>query len=307
MASPTSPPPTPGLSDTLGQTTVLLDGGLANQLTAQGCDLSGQLWSARLLWEAPEQVQAAHEAYVRAGARALITGSYQAWAQGFARYGLARAQADTLLRRSVTLARAAARSAPAGQRVWVAASVGPWGATRADGGEYRGRYGLSVAELVRFHRPRIEALARAEPDILALETVPDVLEAEALLRAAEVTDLPVWLSYTPARGRTRAGQSLAEAFALVAGNDQVVATGVNCCAPEEVEDAVALAAELTGKPVVAYPNSGERFLGGGWRGPVTFAPELAPRWRSAGARLIGGCCQVGPARIAALRTALGTP
>lgn len=66
----------------------------------------------------------------------------------------------------------------------------------ADGSEYRGRYGLSVAELARFHRPRIEALAAAGPDALALETVPDADEAAALLSAVEGCGVPVWLSYS---------------------------------------------------------------------------------------------------------------
>ena len=56
------------------------------------------------------------------------------------------------------------------------------GAMLADGSEYRGRYGLGVAELERFHRPRMEILAGAAPDVLALETVPDTDEAQALLR-----------------------------------------------------------------------------------------------------------------------------
>ncbi len=101
----------------------------------------------------------------------LITASYQASFEGFGRRGRDAAQAAALFRRSVELARAAARGAT-GEQVWVAASVGPYGAVLADGSEYRGRYGLGVAELTDFHRPRIEALAAAEPDVLALETVP---------------------------------------------------------------------------------------------------------------------------------------
>ncbi|MBW1600760.1 homocysteine S-methyltransferase [Streptomyces sp. JJ66] len=282
---------------------LVLDGGLSNQLADQGCDLTDELWSARLLADAPEQLQAAHAAYVAAGARVLITASYQASFEGFARKGVRGAKAAELFARSVHLARAAA-----GQRtVYVAASVGPYGAVLADGSEYRGRYGRTTAELTAFHRPRIEALAAAEPDVLALETVPDVREAEALLRAAEGCGVPVWLSYTVAGGHTRAGQPLSEAFALVAGRDQVVATGVNCCDPREVEPAVRLATSLTGKPAVAYPNSGEGWdaVRAAWRGPATYEPVLAPRWRAAGARLVGGCCRVGPASIARVAAALG--
>ncbi|MER8035496.1 homocysteine S-methyltransferase [Streptomyces hydrogenans] len=283
---------------------LVLDGGLSNQLEAQGCDLTDALWSARLLADAPAQIEAAHAAYVRAGAEVLITSSYQATYEGFARRGLDGAATTALLRRSVSLAAGAGRGSG-----WVAASVGPYGAMLADGSEYRGRYGLSVRELERFHRPRVEALAAAGPDVLALETVPDADEAEALLGAVAGCGVPVWLSYTVAGGRTRAGQGLADAFAVAAGNDQVVAVGVNCCEPAEAAGALAVAAEVTGKPGVVYPNSGERWdaRARAWRGGTAFgpaeAPGLAAVWEAAGARLIGGCCRVGPGTIAALGAA----
>ncbi|MFF9475424.1 homocysteine S-methyltransferase [Streptomyces roseolus] len=285
---------------------LVLDGGLSHQLEAQGCALSDALWTARLLADAPEQIAAAHTAYVRAGAQVLITASYQATFEGFARRGLGRRETAELLRRSVALARAAGEG-----KAWVAASVGPYGAMLADGSEYRGRYGLSVRRLAAFHRPRVEALAAAGPDVLALETVPDAVEAEALLRAAEGCGVPVWLSYTVAGGRTRAGQGLAEAFAVAAGNDQVAAVGVNCCEPAEAAEALATAVAVTGRPAVVYPNSGERWdaEARGWRGAPRYgpavAPELAAEW-AAGARLIGGCCRVGPETVAAVASALGT-
>jgi homocysteine S-methyltransferase len=283
--------------------TLVLDGGLSNQLADQGCDLSDPLWTARLLADDPGQIEAAHTAYVRAGADVLITSGYQAGYEGFARRGIGRAEASALLRRSVDLARRAAAERPG---VRVAASVGPYGAVLADGSEYRGRYGKTVRELESFHRPRIEAVAAAAPDVLALETVPDCDEAEAMLRAAEPTGLPVWLSYTIDGELTRAGQPLAEAFALAAGRDEVIAVGVNCCAPGDVGRAVEVAATATGKPVVAYPNSGELWNARTrrWEGGSAFDPALATAWQAAGARLIGGCCRVGPDLIAALRAVL---
>ncbi|ARZ67295.1 homocysteine S-methyltransferase [Streptomyces sp. HU2014] len=299
-----TPAPAVPLADALARGPLVLDGGLSNQLVAQGCDLSDALWSARLLADDPGQIRAAHAAYARAGAQVLITASYQATFEGFARRGIGREKAAALLRSSVTLAREAGDGQ--GAPVRVAASVGPYGAMLADGSEYRGRYGLGVAELERFHRPRVETLAEAAPDVLALETVPDADEAEALLRAVEPCGVPVWLSYSVAGERTRAGQPLRDAFALAAGNDQVIAVGVNCCEPADVDRAVALAAETTGKPVVVYPNSGEEWdaRARAWRGSPTFAPDRVAAWTSAGARLIGGCCRVGPDRIAELARAL---
>ncbi|MFJ9031097.1 homocysteine S-methyltransferase [Streptomyces sp. NPDC102274] len=297
--------PTRTLAAALAGETVVLDGGLSNQLAAQGCELSDDLWSARLLVDSPEQIEAAHAAYVRAGARVLITSSYQATYEGFARRGVSRDTAGALLVRSVELARRAGAAGP--DEVWVAASVGPYGAMLADGSEYRGRYGLSVRELERFHRPRIETLASAGPDALALETVPDTDEAEALLRAAAGCGVPVWLSYSIEGERTRAGQPLADAFALAAGDDQVIAVGINCCEPADTDRAVELAASVTGKPVVVYPNSGEGWDSGArsWRGDATFDPSRVRSWQAAGARLVGGCCRVGPERIAELSALTG--
>jgi homocysteine S-methyltransferase len=297
--------PTTPLATALARGPVVLDGGLSNQLADQGCDLSGDLWSARLLADAPEQVEAAHAAYLRAGARVLITASYQATFEGFGRHGLDHTTTRELLHRSVELARRAARGHPG---TWVAASVGPYGAMLADGSEYRGRYGLSQRALERFHRPRVEALAEADPDVLALETVPDIDEAEALLRAVDGTGVPVWLSYTVEGERTRAGQPLDEAFQLVVGRPEVIAVGVNCCAAQDTGPAAALAHRITGKPVVVYPNSGERWDADAraWRGPATFDPAQVRGWYDAGARLVGGCCQVGPDRIAELAGVLAT-
>jgi S-methylmethionine-dependent homocysteine/selenocysteine methylase len=87
----------------------------------------------------------------------------------------------------------------------------------------------------------------------------------------------------------------------------VVAAGVNCCAPEEVTAAVECATAATGKPAVAYPNSGETWdpSAARWRGRPGFTPDLALTWQAAGARLIGGCCRVGPATIAELAALLG--
>ncbi|WP_404955302.1 homocysteine S-methyltransferase [Streptomyces sp. 147326] len=295
------------LAEALGRRTVLLDGGLSNQLTAQGCDLTGGLWSGRVLAERPDQVEAAHTAYARAGAEVLITASYQVGYEAFAAHGHDRAATTALLHRSVDLAARAAGAA--GHEVWVAASVGPYGAVLADGSEYRGRYGLSVRELAAFHRPRIEALLDAGPDVLAVETLPDPAEAEAVLTVLAETGARAWLSYTVAGGRTRSGAPLPEAFALAAQAPEIIALGVNCCDPAEVLPALEAAAATTRKPLLAYPNDGSVWDAAThtWHTPGTRAPWPTRAWHRAGARLIGGCCRIGPARIAALATAVHTP
>ncbi|OBA78477.1 homocysteine S-methyltransferase [Mycobacterium sp. 1164966.3] len=283
-----------------GESVLISDGGLATDLEARGHDLSDPLWSAKLLSDAPQKIMELHADYFRAGAMIATTASYQASLEGFAAHGIGRDGAIALLRRSVELAKAA-REEVGTAGLLVAASVGPYGAALADGSEYRGRYGLSVAELTRWHRPRLEALAAAGADVLALETVPDVDEAEALVDLVRSLGVPAWLSYTIDGNQTRAGQPLADAFAVAAGVPELVAVGVNCCSPDDVLPAIHAAS--VGKPMIVYPNSGEGWDGRTWTGSRTFTTEMAVQWVSAGARIVGGCCRVGPADIAELRRA----
>jgi homocysteine S-methyltransferase len=287
---------------------LVTDGGLATELEARGHDLADALWSARLLMDAAAEITAAHVAFFRAGAVIATTASYQASFAGFAARGLTRGEAAGLMRRSVELAQAArAELANDGVKRWVAASVGPYGAALADGSEYRGGYGLNIGELVAWHRPRIEVLAEAGPDVLALETVPDVDEAEALMTAIGGTGIPAWLSYSIRGDRTRAGQPLAEAFAVARDIAQVVAVGVNCCDPSDVAGAVSVAAEVTGKPVIVYPNSGESWDAQrrAWAGRPQFPSWQPGQWVAAGARIVGGCCRVRPADIAEIARSVG--
>jgi homocysteine S-methyltransferase len=246
----------------------------------------------------------------------VTTASYQATFEGFARAGVGLDQARGLMHRSVELARRAVEehraAAPDAPATWVAASAGPYGAMLADGSEYTGAYtglfwtgraggGLTARDLRSFHRPRLAALAEAGPDVLACETVPCLVEVEALAEELGALDFPGWLSLTTVTTpdgevRTRRDEPAAEAFAMARDVDAVVAVGVNCVDPRGAEAAVRLAAEVGGKPVVVYPNSGELWDAAArtWHGePVDVAGQV-PAWTAAGARLVGGCCQVGP-------------
>ncbi|TCC44769.1 homocysteine S-methyltransferase [Kribbella capetownensis] len=290
---------------------MILDGGLSNALEDRGHDLSDALWSARLLKDAPDEIAAVHHAYYDAGAMVATTASYQASVVGFERAGVPRAEAERLIASSVRIARDVRDSFTDGRRRLVAASVGPYGAMLADGSEYRGRYGVSAATLRDFHGPRLELLVSAEPDLLAVETIPDADEAEVLVGLLAELDFPAWFSYSISGAYTRAGQPLTDAFAIPV-IDQVIAVGINCCTPDDVQAAVETAIAVTGKPAVAYPNSGESWdaTARHWIGPritpasAGAAAPLASDWFSAGAAYIGGCCRVGPDDIRALAKAL---
>jgi homocysteine S-methyltransferase len=292
---------------------VVLDGGFATELERRGHDLSDDLWSARLLRDDPAEVVATHLAFFRAGAQVATTASYQASFEGFARHGLARPEAAALMRSSVALAREAAASAAEeagdGVRRLVAASVGPYGAVRADGSEYSGDYGVTDAFLRSFHAPRLEVLASAGADLLAVETIPSEQEVTVLLGLlAELGGPPAWLSLTCAdRSHTRRGEDVRQVFALARDVDPVVAVGVNCTAPEHVDELVVSAVAASGKPGVAYPNSGEMWDASShtWAGDAAGVdPQAARRWVRAGAAYVGGCCRVSSDDIARVAAAL---
>lgn len=295
--------------------TLLLDGGLASQLEAQGADLSDRLWSARLLIEEPAAIVRAHLAFYRAGARVATTASYQATLEGFAERGIGHDDGVRLLRRSVELAieaRALAIEGGIGEPLFVAVSVGPYGAMLADGSEYRGRYGRTVTELADFHRERMEILADAGADVLAIETIPEVEEAEAVVGLlGERPGTAAWVSFTCADGaHLRSGAPIEDALAIVRDAPGVIATGVNCTAPEHMDELIGRIRSMTSLPIVVYPNSGEDWDAEARRwvdarpasGRAVHDP--AARWIEAGAQLVGGCCRVTPSQIGAMRGAL---
>jgi homocysteine S-methyltransferase len=283
-----------------------IDGGLATQLEAQGHDLSSDLWSARLLVDNPAEIVAAHRRFFDAGARVAISASYQASFSGLAALGFDKQNAAALMRSSVTVADQARSEMGDDVERWVAASVGPYGAALADGSEYSGRYGLGVAALRAWHRPRLEVLAGSGADLLALETVPCLAEAEALLRELDGMETPAWLTLSCGGGRTRAGEEVGEAFAMAADVDEIVAVGINCTDASEIGGLVDVAARVSGKPVIVYPNSGEGWDADrrAWTGDPSFSAELVTDWVGRGARLVGGCCRVGPLEIAAITRTL---
>lgn len=292
---------------------VILDGGLSNALEARGVDLSSDLWTARLLLDDPDQIAAVHRDYYLAGADVVTTASYQASVPTLMAAGLTEREAERALTSSVTLAtQVRDEIAAETTRVrppLVAASVGPYGAALADGSEYRGRYGVSAATLRDFHAPRLELLAAAAPDLLAVETIPDADEAEVLVPLLDDLGLPTWFSYSVAGTATRAGQPLSEAYAVLADSTSIIAAGINCSAPNDVMDAVRLATQATARPSVAYPNLGETWDSAThtWSGDAAFDTDLAADWVAAGARLVGGCCRVGTDQIAQLSKRLVPP
>jgi homocysteine S-methyltransferase len=296
---------------------MILDGALATELERRGADLRDPLWSAKLLIEQPDLIRAVHRDYFEAGADVATTATYQATFAAFERRGIDAVRAAQLMRDSVALAMAARDEfwSQSFQRVdrsrpLVAASVGPYGAMLADGSEYRGQYGVSETELADFHHPRLAVLAQTGADLLACETIPSLGEALVLARLLQkFPDTCAWISFCCRDAEhTHEGQRIGECVAELNQFVQIVSVGVNCTRPEYIGALLRQMRDCTDKPLLAYPNSGERYDAETkrWfgRADVTPLAQQARDWHAQGARLIGGCCRTTPEDIRAVRMSL---
>ena len=296
---------------------MVLDGGLATTLEARGFDLDDPLWSARVLLDSPEAIRRVHLDFLEAGADCIVTSSYQATVEGFRRRGRSESEAENLLRRSVELGLEArdafwseAGSREGRSRPLVAASIGPYGAYLADGSEYSGDYDLDDEGLYAFHRPRWRILADAGADLLACETLPSRREARVLLRLLEESpETWVWMSFSCRDGsRLGDGSRFEDAVRDCHTAPGVAAVGVNCTSPRHVSDLIHEARRVTDGPLLAYPNSGEKWDAS--KKTWSSSPDAvdwgtaAREWHDAGAVGIGGCCRVMPGDVARMRREL---
>ena len=294
---------------------LILDGGLATQLEAQGCDISNALWSASLLQSNPEAIVEAMRAYLDAGAECIATASYQASREGFANVGLSGEEANALMLLSVDLAEQArseylAANPGADFTPLIAASIGPYGAMLHDGSEYEGNYGVSAATLRDFHAPRLQLFDASNADVIAVETIPSALEARVLVELLADCESPAWISFSCTDETYLVdGTPVAEVAGLFRDHPTVVAVGINCTPPQFVPELIRkVKVTVPKKAVIAYPNSGEIYSAedNAWFGTVTpgDCASAASAWVDAGARIVGGCCRMGPEHIRAIRSRL---
>jgi homocysteine S-methyltransferase len=278
---------------------IKLDGGLSTALENNGNNLTTLLWTGELIRSNPAEITKAHLDFITAGAQIIITSSYQLSFSGCKERGWSEGETDQALTASTHLAKSAVTQS--GKDVKVAASVGPYGASLADGSEYKGNYGVSKSALKDFHARRLEILISTSPDYLALETMPDTFEVEVLLELLNDCPTPFWISYSCKEGnQTNAGQSFQSAVDLA---QSAIVVGINCTKPELITDLLNCAKST--KPFIVYPNSGRVWDAKNkvWTGYAAagFSNEIINEWIKAGAEIIGGCCGIGAKEIDQMR------
>ncbi len=294
---------------------LLIDGGLSNVLEGYGCDLKHPLWSAIHLKENPEVIIQAHLDYIKAGARCITSASYQASIEGFMNLGLEVDDAENLILQSISLCEKAISQARQEEdikdKIWIAASMGPYGAFLADGSEYTGYQKIDRSTLLDFHKKRTALFEGSKADILAYETIPDIREVKVICEITEETSIPAWLSMACKNNSRLSDETpLAEAAKIINDTPGIFAVGINCTAPEYVSHLIEILKEYCpNKKLLIYPNSGEAFNAesktwSGNNGVKSFA-EWAIGWLEQGVDMIGGCCRVGPKEIGEVGRWLG--
>ncbi|WP_320035411.1 homocysteine S-methyltransferase [Halarcobacter sp.] len=299
------------------QALLILDGALGTRLQEKGFDINDSLWSAKFLNENPKALQDIHTEYLNAGADCIITSSYQASIEGFVKKGFDEKTAKNLLILSIQLAK------DARDEFWeenksqnrikplVAASIGPYGAYLADGSEYSGNYKISDEELKEFHKNRLEIIARTNPDIFAVETIPSLKEAKIICELLkDFKDICSWISFSAKDSSfTNAGDDIETCVKYLDTQEHISAIGINCTSPQYIQSLVKKIKKSSNKNIVVYPNGGAKYnpLIKQWESSPTDEKEFAKManlWKNEGANIIGGCCQTGPKEIKELRKTL---
>jgi len=288
---------------------VLMDGGMGQELLRRGLTEGPPgLWSANALLRSPEAVLEIHRDYIRAGARIITTNTYSTKRPRLEPAGLGD-RLEPLNRLAGELA-CQARDEE-GADVLIAGSLGPLY------GSYRPDLVRPFEEIEPLYREQAEILA-PYVDVFLCETMSCAAEAFAAASGAAATGKPVWVAWTldeEGKGRLRSGESVSEAAAALEGLP-VSGLLVNCCPPESITAAMPELAAQGPWPCGGYANGfalvpanwgpGDAVAALGHRedlGPDAYARHVE-RWVAAGARLVGGCCEIGPEHIRRLHEVL---
>jgi S-methylmethionine-dependent homocysteine/selenocysteine methylase len=295
----------------------IIDGGTGSQLQAEGVPMDHVAWSARANLEQPDVVQRVHEQYIRAGAEVIIANTYASSRSALVPAGLGDRVADA--NRSAIRAAMQAREAAATGPVAVAGSMSSFspidmyvGAEREPG------YG-PASDDPRFpsladFREQAGLLAEGGVDLIALEMISAPGYGRAALQAATETGLPVWLGISPVRlddgtlgtlPKLGDGDSFEDLLAALV-DPGLAAVTVMHSKPEVSLEAIEIIRRHYAGPIGVYAETGD------WTPPNWVFDGLSPAqylqqaitWADHGARLIGGCCGVGPEHIRALADGL---
>ena len=282
------------------KTVTLLDGSVGQELVKQYGEKPTPLWSTEIMLKDPNMVSDIHSAYFEAGATIATTNSYTILRDRLKHFALEH-EVHNLWYSSVAAACKARDKFGSGR---IAGSIGPLRAS------YRPDICPSVEKASSIYKEKVESIAPMV-DILLVETVCSLKQAEGVLAATDNSNKPVWISFSVDDNdgtKLRSGENLEDVKAVI-NNHFVEAVLINCSPPEVVGNALSILSKM-GLAFGAYANGFSKISSDFLKtrptvDALTARKDLGPEeysnfvtnWIRNGASIVGGCCEIGPTHI----------
>lgn len=280
---------------------VLLDGGMGQELVRRSGQPPTPLWSARVMLDNPELVEKLHMDFIQAGAKIIALNNYTATP--------ARLERDADISLFEPIHEAAKKVANAARDKAGVSDVKIAGCLPPIVASYKPELAPCDEECFKQYKALVAA-QKDGVDLMFCETIATIREGVAAVKAAREAGLPTVISFTIDDNNPhnlRSGETLLDAVEAIRTYD-VSAVTINCSMPESVSAAMPLLAKAF--PMVGgYANGFQSIAAldaGGTVAGLKAREDLTPKayadyalsWAEAGAKIIGGCCEVGPAHIA---------
>ena len=285
------------------KTVTLLDGSVGQELVKQYGEKPTPLWSTEIMLKDPNMVSDIHSAYFEAGATIATTNSYTILRDRLKHFALEH-EVHNLWNSSVAAACKARDKFGSGR---IAGSIGPLRAS------YRPDICPPVEEASSIYKEKVESIAPMV-DILLVETVCSLKQAEGVLAATDNSNKPVWISFSVDDNdgtKLRSGENLEDVKAVI-NNHFVEAVLINCSPPEVVGNALSILSKM-GLTFGAYANGFSKISSDFLKtrptvDALTARKDLGPEeysnfvtnWIRNGASIVGGCCEIGPTHISTI-------
>lgn len=279
------------------QSVILIDSAMETGLEERHYNLDTNLWTAKALIDAPDQVRDVHRAYFDQGSNVTTTDTYQVSVKGFGDADYSKSATRHYIYLATKLAQEGRAKSSGRQAKFISGSVGPYGAALHNGSEYTGDYQLTTRQYIHFHQDRLKWLIEAGCDLIQICTIPRFDEIQALsILISQYPQVPVIFSCSLKDPHHIAdGTDLRTVQKYLQGCHNVIAYGINCCPPQYVVPALQYLKPLatTDQDLIVFPNAGAHYnpKTKTWGKPIPHVYSRdAKKWHQAGAKWIGGCC-----------------
>ena len=283
----------------------ILDGGLSYPLEKKGLDIKNDLWVSELLISNPKAIKKAHIDYIDSGAEIITSSSYQASFNLLKNRGYDESKSKEIILKSIKILKHLKKKYK--KNFIIAASIGPYGSSLADGSEYKGLKDIDEEKVYKFYKKKVDILDKSEADLLAFETIPSFKEAKIISEIIKSAKKKCWISFSCQNEKEiNDGTHIEKCCILLKNHPKVFVIGINCTPPIYISNLIQIIKKtIINKKIIAYPNSGEVYDGKKkvWRGSVIRSFEsYIDEWLTLGVDILGGCCRVGPEEIKIIKT-----